>query len=307
MLPPRFLPRHTPKFSVLLIMPVLLLSSARLKGQTAPALQQTAQLATPGMFDMPVAGMGYRGSSSSREPSELAPEVIITAPPSAQALKEHLSSRPFSSYAVGVKADTLGIGIESATPLAHDFNLRIGTDFFAYGYPFQTNGVRYNAELDFRSAQARLDWFPWHNWFHVSPGILYFRNSMTAVATVPPGQPFQLNDQNFINSVNDPVHGSAVVRVPHRVAPMLTVGFGNLLPRSGRHFSVPFEIGAAFVGTMKASVELSGTACTTDGCVNMATDPDTQNDLKQELKDVNDTLSSIPIYPIVSIGFSYRF
>lgn len=288
-------------------MPMLLLASASLKGQTAPAVQQTARLVTPSIFDMPVAGIGSRGVSSSREPSELAPEVIVTAPPSTRALKEHLSSRPFSSYAIGVKADTLGVGIETATPLAHDFNLRMGTDFFAYGYPFQTNGVHYNAELDFRSAQARLDWFPWHNGFHVSPGILYFKNSMTAAATVPPGQPFQLNDQNFINSVNDPVHGSAVVHVPHRVAPMLTIGFGNLLPRSGRHFSVPFEIGAAFVGTMKTSVELRGTACTTDGCVNMATDPDTQNDLKQEVKDINDTLSSIPIYPIVSIGFSYRF
>jgi hypothetical protein len=168
--------------------------------------------------------------------------------------------------------------------------------------------VNYNAELDFRSGQFHLDWFPWHNGFHVSPGILYFfKDSVSAAATVPPGQPFQLNDQDFVNSVNDPVHGSASVTIPHSVAPMLTLGFGNLLPRSGRHFSVPFEIGVAYVGQTRVKVALSGTACTTDGCVDMATDPATQNDLKQEVSDVNDDLSSFPIYPIVSVGFAYRF
>lgn len=276
--------------------------------QTVRPATQLEMLATP---ETAIASLEPKEFSSSREPVTLVPlpesESMVRSLPTTRALKEHLSSRPFSSYALGVKMDTLGAGFEVATPIAHDFNLRGGADFFAYGYPFETSGVHYNAELDFRSGRMQLDWFPWHNGFHVSPGILYFKNSITAAATVPPGQPFQLNDQNFVNSVNDPVHGSAVVHVPHRVAPMLTIGFGNLLPRSGRHFSVPFEIGVAYVGTMKTSVQLSGTACTTDGCVDMATDPETQNDLKQEVKDVNDTLSSFPVYPIISVGFAYRF
>lgn len=227
--------------------------------------------------------------------------------PTTSALKEHLSSRPFSSFAIGVKADTLGAGIEIATPLSRGFNLRSGANFIAYGYPFDINGVNYNAELDFRSGEVRVDWFPWHNGFHISPGILYFKNSISAIATVAPGQPFQLNDQSFVNSVNDPVHGTASVLIPHKVAPMLTLGFGNLLPRSGRHISVPFEVGVAYVGQMRVNVALSGTACTTDGCVDMATDPSTQNDLKEEVSNVNDDLSRFPIYPIVSLGFAYRF
>jgi len=167
--------------------------------------------------------------------------------------------------------------------------------------------VNYNAEMDFRSGQLHLDWFPWHNGFHISPGFLYFRHTISAIATVAPGQPFQLNDQPFINSVNDPVHGTAAVLIPHKVAPMLTLGFGNLLPRSGRHISVPFEIGVAYIGQTRVKVALSGTACTTDGCVNMATDPSTQNDLSAEVSNINDDLSSFPIYPIVSLGFAWRF
>lgn len=292
----------------LFIMPCALLGPS-LFAQTVRTTIQLEALSVP---DAIVASLSNRSFSSSRASSEAITEPSSDAEsvrslPTTRAMKEHLSSRPFSSFAIGVKADTLGAGIEVATPLSRGFNLRTGADFFAYGYPFSVNGVHYNAELDFRSGQAHLDWFPWHNGFHISPGLLYFKNSVSAIATVPPGQPFQLNDQDFTNSVNDPVHGTASVIIPHKVAPMLTLGFGNLLPRSGRHISVPFEIGVAYVGQTHVNVALKGTACTTDGCVDMATDPSTQNDLKQEVSDVNDTLSSYPIYPIVSVGFAYRF
>jgi len=302
---PDMLPK---KIFAAFIMPCALLGSS-LFAQTVRATTQLEALSTP---NLSIASLSNRSFSSSREPIGSLIEPYgdpdsIRSIPTTRALKEHLSSRPFSSFAVGVKADTLGAGIEVATPLSRGFNLRTGADFFAYGYPFSVNGVHYNAELDFRSGQLHVDWFPWHNGFHISPGLLYFKNSVSAIATVGPGQPFQLNDQDFINSVNDPVHGTASVIIPHKVAPMLTLGFGNILPRSGRHISVPFEIGVAYVGQTRVNVALSGTACTTDGCVDMATDPSTQNDLKQEVSDVNDTLSSYPIYPIVSVGFAYRF
>lgn len=296
------------KLIALLIMPCALFCPC-LVAQSTRAATQFKVLSVP---EITVASLSHSGFSSSRETAESVAESAkdadsIRSIPSARATKERLSSRPFSSFAIGVKADTLGAGIEIATPLSRGFNLRSGANFIAYGYPFDINGVNYNAELDFRSGQLSLDWFPWHNGFHISPGLLYFKNSISAIATVPPGQPFQLNDQSFINSVDDPVHGTASVIIPHKVAPMLTLGFGNLLPRSGRHISVPFEIGVAYVGQLRANVALSGTACTTEGCVDMATDPSTQNDLQQELSNVNDDLSRFPIYPIVSLGFAYRF
>lgn len=278
----------------------------------APSTRATAQskvLPVPGIA---IASLSPSDFSSSIETAEPTAESSVDfdstrSVPTPQVTKERLSSRPFSSFAIGVKADTLGAGIEIATPLSRGFNLRSGANFIAYGYPFDIKGVNYNAELDFRSGQVSLDWFPWHKGFHISPGVLYFKNSISAVATVAPGQPFQLNDQDFINSIDDPVHGTATVIIPHKFAPMLTLGFGNLLPRSGRHISVPFEIGVAYVGQIRANVALSGTACTTDGCVDMATDPSTQNDLREELSSVNDNLSRFPIYPIVSLGFAYRF
>lgn len=43
--------------------------------------------------------------------------------------------RPFQT-ALGVKLSSLGVGVESALPLATRFNLRAGTNFFGYGGTF---------------------------------------------------------------------------------------------------------------------------------------------------------------------------
>jgi hypothetical protein len=215
--------------------------------------------------------------------------------------EDKLTSRPFSKLAVGIKVSTLGAGLEFATPLARNVNYAV------FGYNFNLDGIDYTTNVNFRSAQMSLDWFPFHGGFHISPGFLYFKNGLSGQANVPPGQRFSLDDTNYINSVDDPVSGTAAVSFDRNAAPMLTLGWGNLLPRSGRHFSVPFEFGVAYSGPAKINVKIAGTACTKDGCFNAALDPDTQANLNSELKDINEQAAKYPIFPIVSLGFAYRF
>ena len=69
-----------------------------------------------------------------------------------------------------------------------------------------------------------------------------------------PRSNLQLGSQTYINSVDDPVNGYSSVVYPHNFAPMLLIGFGNIIPRAYRHFSVPFEIGAAYTGAPLISV-----------------------------------------------------
>jgi hypothetical protein len=214
---------------------------------------------------------------------------------------------PFSRIALGIKADSLGPGVELATPLSRRLNLRATANIFNFRYPFNVDGINYGAEFHFHSGQIAADWFPFHGAFHISPGILYFHNTIAATASVAAGQPFQLSDTSYINSVDDPVSGSASITYAHNIAPTLTIGMGNLIPRTGRHFSVPFEVGVAYLGAAQMAVNLAGTACTTQGCFNAATDPDTQSSLRQEVLDLNNDLAKFKFYPIISLGFGYRF
>jgi hypothetical protein len=213
---------------------------------------------------------------------------------------------PFKTYAIGFTVDTLGTGIEIATPLAGSFNLRSSFNFFAFNDPFSIDGVDYNARLHLQSSQTTLDWFLSKN-LHISPGVLYVNNAMSASASVGPGKTFVLGDQTYTNSVDDPVSGASGVVFPHKFAPLLLIGYGNILPRSGKRLTFPLEIGAAYTGASVIDVGLSGTACTTQGCFNFASSQKAQSDLKQEIYNLNEDLKHYPVFPIVSIGVAYHF
>jgi hypothetical protein len=221
--------------------------------------------------------------------------------------REKSATRPFHSIGIGFTASTAGAGFEIATPVSRSFNLRSSFNMFAFDYPFTIDGVYYNARLHLQSSGTTLDWFPLHSEFHVSPGILYVKNTLAAPASVGAGKPFELGSQPFINSVDDPVAGTSSVIVPRKFAPLLLFGFGNIIPRTGRHFSVPVEFGAAYTGAPQINVALDGTACTTQGCVAFASDAQAQASLKQEVHNLNEDLKRVPFYPILSMGVAYHF
>jgi hypothetical protein len=284
------------KLVVVSVLPLLLLSvTAQAQQPAAPPFQ----LAKVDFESTAVSG--DLSFSSSRA------DGYTKSVPAPVPVKENEPIRPVRSVAIGFKADTLGAGIEVATPLARSFNLRSSINLFSFSYPFIIDGVNYDARLHFKSSQTTIDWFPWHGRFHISPGILYAKNNLAAAANVGPGQAFELGDQAFINSVNDPVNGSMTVVFPHNISPVLMLGFGNIIPRNGKHLSIPVEFGAAYTGAAQIDVDLQGTACTTDGCVSLATNPDAQSSLRQEISKLNEDLKRIPVYPILSIGVAYHF
>jgi hypothetical protein len=221
--------------------------------------------------------------------------------------KRPRSFRPFTTLAIALSGGTLGGGVELATPLSNAFNLRVGADIVSFNYPFSLDGLDYTTKLHLRSGRVNLDWFLLHGSFHLSPGIFYANNSATAIATVPPGKQFELGNQTLINTVDDPIGGTASIAYPRRLAPMLTAGFGNLIPRDGRHLTFPVEFGVAFTGQPQMNVQLNGTACTNQGCFDIAIDPTSQQNLAAEIRKLNDNLKKLTVYPILTVGVAYRF
>jgi hypothetical protein len=88
--------------------------------------------------------------------------------------------------------------------------------------------------------------------------------------------------------------------------PSLLFGFGNMIPRSGRHWSVPFEVGAAYMGHNAVQLNLQGTVCTQDGCLSMS-NPMIQQSLLLEQSNLNESIKRLQAYPILSTGIAYRF
>lgn len=214
---------------------------------------------------------------------------------------------PFSHLAFSLNASTLGGSAQMATPLGNRFNLRVGGNFLQFQYPFTMDGVQYTPQIKLESGQGTLDWFPGNGEFHVSAGALYFRNGFSGSAAVEPGQVYTLGGTTYINSIDDPVSGTASLKYDRKVAPLLLLGWGNLIPRTGRRLTFPIEVGVAYMGAPESTLQLNGTSCTSDGCFNNATDPSTLNNTKQEQNEINNDLRYTKFYPVLSVGFGYRF
>lgn len=218
-------------------------------------------------------------------------------------------SGPFSAIAVTAKVGVLGVGIDLSTPLSRKTNLRIGGNYFKYNDTLTTDGIQFQGNLKFASAQASIDWFPWGRSFHISPGALVYNgNGLSANASVPGGTSFTLDDNSFVSSATDPVGGNASVTFA-KAAPMLTVGWGNPIPRNGRRFSFPIELGFAYVGDPTTSLTFTGTACDAQYalCQPVSQNAEFQSSVSAERVRFQNNANDARFFPILSAGFSFRF
>jgi len=212
-------------------------------------------------------------------------------------------------FGVVAKFSMIGVGGDvgmSLTPLA---NVRVGTNGLNFSHSFQANGIKYDGTLHYRSVEALVDITPFRDWFHISPGLLLYNgNNITATATVPGGQNFDLGSVSFRSSPADPVHGTGKLTV-RKSAPMVMFGFGNPIPHHHR-FTVFHDFGIVFQGLPKATLNLAGTACdpvTGLVCRNVATDPIVQAQIVAEQNKLNKDTSIVRFYPFASIGLGIRF
>ena len=233
-------------------------------------------------------------SAASPEPS---PEPAPAAHPS-----------PRRGIGAGVKVSSLGVGAELAVAVTRRTNLRAGVNAFSYSHGFSNDGISYAGSLRLQSAEAHYDWYPLGG-IHFSPGLIaYNRNKLTATASVPGGSTLTLDGVQYMSDPSNPVSGNGKIEL-NKVAPTFMLGLGNLVRRRGRRFSVNFEVGAAYVGPPQATLNLGGGVCTTSGlnCRTIASDSTVQANVAAEQSKINHNISLLRFYPLISLGFGYRF
>jgi hypothetical protein len=278
----------------------------------ASALAQTAQLWNSASTASNA--IGYSSSligsvsSSLATPSASASSfvTVVPPPPAKKPPAQQKRVLPFSRLAIATKSGTLGLGGQIATPLASWLTLRAGAQLFTINYGLALDGANYQALIKPRFGQVSLDIFPFHG-FHISPGVLYSHSWFSAAMSVPGGSAFSLGSNTFTSGSTDSINGSAAIVFTRNVMPALTIGFGNMITRAGKHWSMPFEVGAAYTGPYSVQLKLQGTACIPSlGCMSTSSSI-VQQSVAAEQASLTEAAKHFQLYPIISSGISFRF
>ena len=220
------------------------------------------------------------------------------------------SGGDFPKFGLAVSAGSLGAGVQGAVSVLSHSTVRVGFNYFSYSLSgtYSNDNLGYSGKLRLASAEALWDQYlagP----VHISAGALIYDGFQgTGSVHVPGGGSFSLNGLTYYSDASDPVSGTGMLS-SRKVAPEVLLGFGNLVPRSRRHFTVNVDLGVAFQGSLNAQLNLGGSACTgpATGCAPISAQPAVQANVAAEQTRINNSLAPFKYYPVVRLSIGYKF
>jgi hypothetical protein len=289
--------------------PSLFLASAVL-AFAGTAYAQSAPLPAELSASLPLSSSSSSSSSAMLE--EAAPAAAQATPASMHS--DSGSSRPFSSVGVGVKVGLEGIGFDAAVPIVPGtLNVRGGAGFFSYNHSFTESGDTINGTLKLNNAEIMADWFPFHGGFRLSAGLTVYNNTaVNGTLTFPGGTNFTVGNSKYTSDPNDPTTGVAALKFGGNTVPRFTIGWGNMVPKSGHRLRFETELGIEYINNPSVVWTLTGDACTTTStsqgvqCSSEGYGPVAASDIAQENANIQSDINDLKVFPVVQIGLSYK-
>ena len=224
----------------------------------------------------------------------------------------------------GADVGTMGLGLNLGYQVNNLFKLRLNGNFFPNGGIFKWAGDKAAdrldaADIDVTAHQYNLgllaDFHPFAGRFRISGGLYYLRHDLRATARANKNTPTEINFGGKIYTIKDipadwhidpgdldaKTIGWAEMEIKwKKVAPYLGIGWGT---EEGRHSAINFSTSLGIIFS-KPTIDIT---------------PHYHNDIPQEFRDevrsyINkekDDMDSyvkwMSYYPVISMGFTYRF
>lgn len=196
------------------------------------------------------------------------------------------------NVAVGPKIGTLGAGVEAVVGSGETFNLRIGANAWRYSREIHKDSVKWSGKLNLRTAGIFADYHPFENGFRISAGPVLNYNSLNV--SVTPSQNITINGHTYTPTQVGQATGKLKF---NKVSPYLGIGYESAFTNDSC-LSMNVEAGVLLQGKAKGTFSATGSLANTQSQL--------LNDLKSNAeKAANKAL--IRYYPVISIGFKYRF
>ena len=204
---------------------------------------------------------------------------------------------------VGVRAGTLGFGVEATQSLHRKLNTRIGLNTLAKSLDNSSDGVDYTADLDFKTVTALLDWHPFAGTFYLSGGLV-LNSSSISIKNKQITQTFTVGGTDYSSS-DLQLRGDIGFQP---LAPYFGLGWRSA--PSSRGLGLSAEIGVMYSGSPDIQLDATGTAYVTsnpNNTFNVAADPGFQDSLTKEELKLEQDYSNFKYYPVLSLGVTYAF
>lgn len=221
-----------------------------------------------------------------------------------------LATVPMTSFAeesfgnnqsIGVKASTLGLGLDYSFTIAESFEGRVGFNALNHNISKTANNVAYQGDIKLGTVDMLVDWFPANNSLRLTAGLMLNKNKLAL---------------SGLNKLNVTEYATADFR---KASPYLGIGWTGKKKESG--FSIAADLGVLFQGKPRTSVTAPGVnraeldtnfanawAIAYPG-VPMTTTGSAELDkaLAEDNQSLADALKNYKLYPVVSLTASYLF
>jgi len=195
-----------------------------------------------------------------------------------------------NAFGIGVKAGTLGLGLEGTwRPLPY-MDVRIGANLYDYSDSGSEAGINYDAELNLDTFYATGNFrFP-ASPFRLTAGLYQNGNELN-LQSLESGS-IQIGDITYSSADVGTLRSTTSFS---STAPYLGVGYDFTL--AGK-VGMNLDFGVLWQGDPEVSM-------TADGL--LANDPVFQTSLETERQQLEDEVSDYKAWPVISLGFVFNF
>src|SRR5690349_22196211 len=159
-----------------------------------------------------------------------------------------LPAAALADTSLGVRAGTLGGGVELSHAFGPHTGVRVNVDAYNRTQSRTEDNIQYDAKLKLQTTSLSLDLFPFANNFRITAGAIVNGNKLTMHGQ-PTGGTFVING----NTYNATEIGSLDARVDfNRTVPYFGIGYGRPI-NSG--LSLIFDLGVLFQGSPKSHID----------------------------------------------------
>jgi hypothetical protein len=202
---------------------------------------------------------------------------------------------------VAATAGTLGVGAEVTFGGSGQVQGRLGVHGYDYSDRREASDIEYDADANLRTVTGFLDWHPGGRGFRLTGGLVYNGTDVTGRSLPPASGSYDIGGVpvpvSILGTLDADVEWKSIV-------PYAGLGWGRA-PGSGSGFGVTLDVGVLFQGEGDVTLtpRIPAGSPLNDPLARQAF----QILLDREERDLQEDVDDYDLYPVVSLGVSYRF